>query len=51
MSNEPVGCLKCGALVENAAQHRRWHEALERVAPGVEAEVRRIREQRGGSPA
>ncbi|SCD46331.1 hypothetical protein GA0115243_102174 [Streptomyces sp. ScaeMP-e83] len=43
--SEPTECLKCGAAVISAAKHRRWHEALESRLPGLEAEVKKRREQ------
>lgn len=39
-------CIKCGAVVKNNASHKTWHEALEKLMPGLEAERERITEQR-----
>lgn len=40
--NELEECLLCGAMVDRMARHRRWHDALERMVPGLEAEVERL---------
>lgn len=45
-------CLECGAMVDRMAKHRRWHEALNRVAPGLQAELKRLtEEERNERPA
>ncbi|WP_433256290.1 hypothetical protein ACQPYK_17000 [Streptosporangium sp. CA-135522] len=37
---QPPMCRTCGAMVEHPGRHREWHEALERLVPGLEAELR-----------
>jgi hypothetical protein len=34
-------CRTCGAMVEHPGRHREWHEALERLVPGLGAELER----------
>lgn len=41
---QPTECLKCGAAVIGYAKHRSWHEALEKLLPGLDAERERISE-------
>lgn len=42
MADELDECMKCGAAVFSMAKHRRWHEALDQVAPGMDAAMERI---------
>ncbi|GAA3068984.1 hypothetical protein [Streptosporangium carneum] len=36
---QPPVCRTCGTVVEHPGRHREWHEALERLLPGLEAEL------------
>ncbi|MEU4831092.1 hypothetical protein [Streptosporangium sp. NPDC023615] len=38
---QPLMCRTCGAMVEHPGRHREWHEALERLVPGLGAELER----------
>ncbi|MFI6331912.1 hypothetical protein ACIBBG_26840 [Micromonospora chersina] len=50
MSNDDLTeCLTCGAMVDRMAKHRRWHEALERMVPGLTAELERL-DRRSSTP-
>ncbi|MFC4060627.1 hypothetical protein ACFOWE_20175 [Planomonospora corallina] len=42
-SNPQPLCRTCGSMVEHPGRHREWHEALERLVPGLEAELERFR--------
>ncbi|MFC0504959.1 hypothetical protein [Micromonospora costi] len=42
MTDELDECGQCGAAVLSIAKHRRWHEALNQVAPGIDAIMERI---------
>ncbi|MFC8715806.1 hypothetical protein [Kitasatospora sp. NPDC057198] len=46
---DPTTCRVCGALVDNYARHRTWHEALEERLPGLEATAERIRDEKRAS--
>ncbi|MER7206319.1 hypothetical protein [Streptosporangium sp. NPDC000239] len=39
--SQPPACRTCGALVEHPGRHREWHEVLERLVPGLGAELDR----------
>ncbi|GIH92910.1 hypothetical protein ACFFMN_01925 [Planobispora siamensis] len=41
-------CRTCGAMVEHPGRHREWHEALERLVPGLAAELEKT--QGNGQP-
>ncbi|WP_165781337.1 hypothetical protein [Streptosporangium minutum] len=45
---QPPMCRTCGVMVEHPGRHREWHEALERLVPGLEAELERV--QGSGEP-
>ncbi len=38
---QPPVCRTCGAVVEHPGRHREWHEILERLVPGLDAELDR----------
>ncbi|MEV8634508.1 hypothetical protein AB0395_22905 [Streptosporangium sp. NPDC051023] len=40
---QPPMCRTCGAAVEHPGRHREWHKALERLLPGLKAELDRTR--------
>jgi hypothetical protein len=48
--NQPPTCRTCGVMVEHPGRHREWHLALERLIPGLGAELESARsgEEPGG---
>ena len=43
--DESFTCRECGTTVSDYARHNAWHEAQERLLPGLEAERERIIEE------
>jgi hypothetical protein len=43
-ANKLDECSECGAMVDRMAKHRQWHDALNAVAPGLQAELQRLKD-------